>query len=193
VGRLIYSAITSLDGCVEDSGGKFDWSMPDEDVFRFVNNLERSIGTYLYGRRMYEVMLYWEGSPVEGSTPDLDGEFRKLWHAANKVVFSRTLKTAPSAKTRIQPKFEPEAVRRLKASSSHDLTIAGANLAGQAIEAGLVDEIQQFVAPVIVGGGKQWLPRSVHIKLELLECTRFSGGFVFLRYRPSPDGTGVSR
>jgi dihydrofolate reductase len=189
VGRLIYSAITSLDGCIEDNQGKFDWGTPDVEVFRFVNDLERPIGTYLYGRRIYEVMLFWETEPLEENTPDYLRDFKEIWQAAEKIVYSRTLKTVSSARTRIEAEFQPEAVRRLKSTSSQDLTIAGADLAGQAIAAGLVDEIQQFVAPTIVGGGKPWLPKAVRLQLELLECSRFAGGFAFLKYRPIPAET----
>jgi dihydrofolate reductase len=184
MGRLFYSAITSLDGCVEDKFGKFDWGVPDEEVVGFVNELERSVGTYLYGRRMYETMVYWENPPVGPSVTEFESEFTRMWQAAEKVVYSRSLESTSSARTRIERDFQPEAIRRLKSTTEHDLTVAGADLAGQAIRAGLVDEIQQFVVPAIVGGGKPWLPADLRLSLELLDCHRFASGFVFLRYAP---------
>jgi dihydrofolate reductase len=193
MGRLIYSVITSLDGCVEDSKGQFDWGRPDEEVFRFVNDLERPIGTYLYGRRMYETMLYWETAHLEGSAPESFRDFTRIWQAAEKVVYSRTLESPSSNRTRIERDFRPEAVRRLKSTTSHDLTVSGADLAGQAIGAGLVDEIQQFVVPVVVGGGKPWLPKAVRLNLQLLGCSRFASGFVFLRYGLKPGEVGSSK
>jgi dihydrofolate reductase len=186
MGRLVYSMITSLDGCVEDRAGQFDWGRPDEEVFRFINELERPIGTYLYGRRMYETMLYWEKAHLEESAPESFRDFTRIWQAAEKVVYSRTLQTPSSARTRIEREFRPEAVRALKSTTSRDLNVSGSELAGQAIGAGLVDEIQQFVAPVVVGGGKPWLPKAVRLNLELLDCTRFASGFVYLRYQPRP-------
>jgi len=192
--RLIYSTITSLDGYIEDARGEFDWYRPDEEVFSFITNLEGSVGTYLYGRRLYETMLYWETAPVDGSPPEGSHtepgsstsfrDFTQMWRAAEKVVYSRTLKSTSSAKTRIERSFDPKAVRRLKSTTSHDLTVGGAELAGQAIRSGLVDELQQFVVPVIVGGGKPWLPKNLRLDLELLESRRFASGVVYLRYRP---------
>jgi dihydrofolate reductase len=192
MGRLVYSTITSVDGCIEDSQGKFDWGRPDEEVFRFVNDLERPIGTYLYGRRMYETMVYWEKAHLEEDAPESFRDFTRIWQAAEKVVYSRTLASPLSAKTHIERRFQPEEVRRLKLSTSHDLTISGAELAGQAIGAGLVDEIQQFVAPVVLGGGKPWLPRALRVNLELLGSSRFASGFVFLRYGLKPGLVGSS-
>lgn len=186
MGRLFYAAITSLDGYVEDTVGKIDWGVPDEEVFRFTIDLERPIGTYLYGRRMYETMVYWETVPLDPSVSEFEREFTRMWQKAEKVVYSRSLKSASSARTRIEREFRPEAIRGLKSRTDHDLTVAGADLAGQAIRAGLVDEIQQFVAPTILGGGKPWLPKSLRLNLELLDCKRFAGGFVFLRYAPKP-------
>jgi dihydrofolate reductase len=193
MGRLIYGAITSLDGYVEDGEGHFDWGAPDEEVSRFVNDLERSVGTYLYGRRMYETMVYWETVSVDASTPPFLREFIQMWRAAEKVVYSRTLESASSAKTRIERNFDAEAVLRLKSTSRQDLTVSGAELAGQALGLGLVDEIQQFVVPVILGGGKAWLPRSLFLHLELLESSRFASGVVFLRYRPRSGGQYTSQ
>jgi dihydrofolate reductase len=193
MGRLIYSAITSLDGYVEDAQGNFDWAAPDEEVFSFINDHERSVGTYLYGRRMYETMVYWETAPLDKNAPVFVRDFTQIWQAAEKVVYSRTQKSTSSAKTRIERTFHPETVRRLKATTSHDLTVGGADLAGQAIGAGLVDELQQYVVPVIVGGGKPWLPKTLRLDLELLDSTRFASGVVFLRYRPKPSESGSSR
>ena len=181
--KLIYSAITSLDGYVEDEDGKFDWAAPDEEVHRLVNELERPVGTYLYGRRMYEVMVYWETAHTLADQPSFVRDFAEIWQAADKIVYSKTLETAASARTRIERDFDPEAVRQLKASAGRDITVGGPDLAAQAIRAGLVEELQLFVAPVVVGGGKQSLPNDVRLKLELLDERRFGSGVVYLRYR----------
>jgi dihydrofolate reductase len=181
--KLIYSAITSLDGYVEDEVGKFDWAAPDEEVHAFVNDLERPVGTYLYGRRMYEVMTYWETAhTVPGQAPVMQ-DFAELWQAADKVVYSKTLETVSSARTRIERDFDPEAVRRLKASAERDVTVGGAELAAQALRAGLVDECHLFLSPIVVGGGKRALPDGVRMKLELLDERRFANGVVHLHYR----------
>jgi dihydrofolate reductase len=184
MGRLIYSAIASLDGYVEDREGRFDWGAPDEDVFGFINDLERPIGTYLYGRGMYETMVYWETFRPTPDEPAVEGNFAALWRAAEKIVYSRTLESVSSARTRIERDFDAQAIQRLKATSERDLTVGGAALAGEAIKAGLVDELGLFAVPVIVGGGKPWLPDGVHLDLALLETRRFAGGVVYLRYRP---------
>lgn len=181
--RLFYSAIASLDGYVEDAHGRFEWGAPDEEVHRFVNDLERPVGTYLYGRRMYETMAYWETAGGEGS-PVFIRDFAELWQVAEKVVYSRTLEAPSTARTRIERSFEPEVVQRLKETSSHDLSVGGADLAAQAMRAGLVDELQLFVVPVVVGGGKPWLPGELHLELQLVETRPFASGVVFLRYRP---------
>jgi dihydrofolate reductase len=173
---LIYSAIASLDGYVEDASGRFDWGAPDDEVLSFINDLERPVGTYLYGRRMYDTMLYWEDSPLDESVPVPLRDFGQIWRAAEKIVYSRTLASVSSARTRTEPRFDAAATRRLKARSSHDLTVGGADLAGQTIEAGLVDELQLFVVPVVVGGGKSWLPRDVRFDLVLLESRQFANG-----------------
>src|SRR6266487_3057516 len=180
--RLIYSAITSLDGYVADETGKFDWAAPDEEVHRFVNDLERPVGTYLYGRRMYEVMVYWETAHTLPDQPSFARDFAEIWQAADKIVYSKTLETAASARTRIERGFDPETVRQLKASAGRDITIGGPDLAAQAIKAGLVDEYHLFVAPLVVGGGKRSLPSSVRLRLELLDERRFGNGVVHLRY-----------
>jgi dihydrofolate reductase len=180
--KLIYAAITSLDGCVEDADGRFDWGAPDEQVHRFVNELERPVGTHLYGRRMYETMVYWETAHALPDQLPVELDYAHLWQAAEKVVYSTTLTETSSARTRIERTFEPDAVRRLKASADADLTIGGADLAGQALAAGLVDECHLFLVPIVVGGGKQSLPAGVRAKLELLDERRFGSGMVYLRY-----------
>jgi dihydrofolate reductase len=181
--RLIYSAITSLDGYLEDEAGKFDWAAPDDEVFAFVNELERPVGTHLYGRRMYETMVYWETAGAE--QPGVMRDFAEIWRAAEKIVYSRTLQTASSARTRIERALDPDALRRLKETSGSDISIGGAELAGQVIAAGLVDEIHLFLGPIIVGAGKRALPDNVRTRLELLDERRFKSGVVHLHYRVS--------
>jgi dihydrofolate reductase len=181
--KLIYSAITSLDGYVADEEGNFDWAAPDEEVHSFVNELERPVGTYLYGRRMYEVMSYWETADAAVDLPPFEQDFAKIWQAADKIVYSRTLETVSSARTRIERGLDPDAIRQIKASAGRDITVGGPDLAGQAIKAGLVDELQLFVTPIVVGGGKHSLPQDVHLKLELLDERRFGNGVVYLHYR----------
>ncbi len=183
--RLIYSAIASLDGYVEDEQGTFDWAAPDDEVLAVVNDLERPIGTYLYGRRMYETMVFWE--TAESSADQSAGvrDFAELWRVAEKVVYSRTLQTLTSARTRIEREFDPGAVRRLKESSVSDITVGGAELAGQAIAGGLVDECHLFLHPILVGGGKPALPDRVRAQLQLLGQRRFRCGVVHLHYRIS--------
>lgn len=180
--KLIYAAIASLDGYVEDASGRFDWSEPDEEVHAFVNDLERPIGTYLYGRRMYDTMSFWETVNPDADEPAVFLDYAAVWKAADKVVFSRTLQAPTTAKTRIERDFDAEAVERLKQSSDTDLSIGGAELAGQAIAAGLVDEIHLFLCPIVVGGGKRALPGDVLVRLELLDERRFGSGVVYLRY-----------
>jgi dihydrofolate reductase len=186
--KLIYTAITSLDGYVEDKDGTFDWAAPDEEVHAFVNDLERPVGTCLYGRRMYETMVYWETAHTLPDQPPVAQEYTKIWQAADKIVYSKTLQEVSSAKTRIQQSFEAEKVRQLKASADRDVTVGGADLAAQAIKAGLVDELHLFATPVIVGGGKPALPNSVWLALELLDLRRFEGGVVHLCYAPTRLG-----
>jgi dihydrofolate reductase len=181
--KLIYSAITSLDEYVEDEGGKFDWARPDEEVHAFVNDLERPIGTYLYGRRMYETMVFWETAGAEADEPPVFHDYAEIWRAADKVVYSRTLPTTAGARTRIERDFDPDGVRRLKESAEGDISIGGAELAGLAIGAGLVDECHLFLFPIVVGGGKRALPDGVRAQLELLDERRFGNGVVYLRYR----------
>lgn len=181
--KLIYMAIASLDGYVEDTDGKFDWARPDEDVLDFVNDLIRPIGTHLYGRRMYETMVFWETASTSADEPAVTRDFAEMWRAADKVVYSRTLQSPSSERTRIERDFEPAAIRRLKESSASDITIGGPQLAGPAIAAGLVDEYHLFLCPIIIGGGKQALSGQVRTELELLAERGFASGFVHLHYR----------
>ena len=180
--RLIYTAICSLDGFVADNDGKFDWAEPDAEVHTFINDLERSAGTHLYGRRLYEVLVAWETIDEDRDQAPYILDFAKIWQAADKIVYSRTLETVSSARTRIERDFDPDAVRELKATSERDLIIGGPELAAEAIRAGLVDEYHLFLAPVVVGDGKRALPEA-RVDLELLDERRFAGGFVHLRYR----------
>jgi dihydrofolate reductase len=183
--RLIYSAITSLDGYVEDKDGKFEWAAPDDEVHAFVNDLERPIATYLYGRRMYETMIFWETVSTGPEAPAAVRDFAGIWRAAEKIVYSRTLQEVSSARTRIERDFSPDAIRQLKSASGSDMTIGGSELAGQAIVAGLVDECHLFLNPVVVGGGKRALPDDVRADLELVNERRFKSGVVYLHYRTS--------
>jgi len=184
--KLIYSAIMSLDGYIADEHGNFDWAAPDEEVHRFVNDLERPVGTYLYGRRMYEVMSYWETAHTLADQSPVARDFAAIWQGADKIVYSKTLEDTSSVRTRIERDFEPEAIRQLKASAERDLTVGGPDLAAQAIKAGLVDEYQLFLTPIMVGGGKKALPDNVRGELELLDERRFTNGTVYLRYRSRP-------
>ncbi|HVQ93624.1 MAG TPA: dihydrofolate reductase family protein [Mycobacteriales bacterium] len=180
--KLIYSAIASLDGYVEDEQGKFDWAAPDDEVHGFVNDLERPVGTYLYGRRMYETMVFWETVETSGDQ-SAARDYAEIWRAAEKVVYSRTLRTVSSARTRIERDFDAAAIRQLKESSASDISVGGAELAGQAMAAGLVDECSLFLGPIVVGGGKRALPDDVRAELELVAEHRFRSGVVHLRYR----------
>jgi dihydrofolate reductase len=180
--KLIYSAIASLDEYVEDRQGKFDWAAPDEEVLAFVNDLERPVGTYLYGRRMYQTMVFWETVSTSDDQPAVSRDYTQIWRAAEKIVYSGTLQAPSSERTRIERDFDPAAIRRLKESSARDITVGGAGLAGEALAAGLVDECHLFLVPVIVGGGKRALPDDVHAQLELLDERRFRSGVVYLRY-----------
>jgi dihydrofolate reductase len=191
--KLVYSAIASLDGYVADEDGNFDWAAPDEEVHAFVNDLERKVGTYLYGRRMYEVMRYWETAQAVTDQPPVMRDFAEIWQAADKVVYSKTLESVFSARTRIERDFDPEAVRRMKAQAERDLSVGGPDLAAQALGAGLVDECHLFVAPVVVGGGKRSLPRNVRLELELLDERRFGSGMVYLYYRTRRTRSGAPK
>ena len=181
--HLIYSAIPSVDGYVADERGNFDWAAPDDEVHRFVNAEERPIGTYLYGRRMYETMVFWETALDEPDQPASVREYAEIWQSADKVVYSSTMQAVTSARTRIERRFDPETVRALKASTARDISIGGPHLAAEAIRAGLVDEYRQLVVPVIVGGGNRWLPDGVRVELELVDERRFNSGVVSIRYR----------
>jgi dihydrofolate reductase len=184
MGRLIYSAIASLDGYIADDQGNFDWAAPDEEVHAFVNELERPVGTYLYGRRMYEVMTYWETAEASDA-PSVEQDFAEIWRAADKVVYSTTLDAVSSARTRIERTFDPEAIRQMKAQAERDIGVGGSALAGQAIKAGLVDEYQLFLTPIVVGGGLHAIPDDVRVELDLRDVRRFTGGTVYLNYRAS--------
>ncbi len=181
--NLIYSAITSLDGYVADEHGNFDWAAPDEEVHAFVNDLERRAGTYLYGRRMYGVMVAWETVGTQADQPPVVRDYAEIWRAADKIVYSRTLEAPSSARTRIDREFDPETVRRMKATSERPITVGGPELAAQAIRSGLVDEYHVFVVPFVAGGGNRFLPRDVPMQLELLDEHRFGSGVVHLHYR----------
>ena len=187
--KLIYASIMSLDGFVEDESGRFDWSAPDEEAHRYLNDQEREVGTHLYGRRMYETMLVWETDPSLGSHSPIMADYARIWQSADKIVYSSTLQSPSTTKTRIERRFDPEAVRRIVASADRELTIGGSELAAQALKAGLVDELRLYVVPVIIGGGKPSLPRGKFIELELLSEHRFSGGWIHLRYQVVRDKT----
>lgn len=181
--ELIFSAITSLDGYIEDAAGGFDWAAPDDEVFEFLNELERPVGTYLYGRRMYETLVYWETADFRSEQSPVAWDWMHLWRAADKVVYSRSLEAVSSAKTRVERDFEPNAVRAMKDSLDRDISIGGPDLAAQAFKAGLIDRCQLFLTPVLVGGGKPALPGNIRLDLDLLSERRFRNGVVFLDYR----------
>lgn len=181
--RLIYTAMTSLDGYVADEHGNFDWAAPDEEVHTFVNDLERPVGAYLYGRRLYEVMAAWESPDIAAGQPPFVADFARIWRAADKIVYSRTLEAVASARTRIERDFDPEAVRRMKDAAQRDMSIGGPHLAARALEARLVDEVRLFITPIIVGGGNPALPDHLHLRLDLLDERRFASGVVYVRYR----------
>jgi len=181
--RLLYMAITSLDGYVADEAGSYDWAMPDDEVFGFVNDFERPVGTYLYGRRLYQEMTGWETMRAGPGLSPLMLDFARIWQAADKVVYSRSLEDVSTARTRLERDFDPGAVREMKAGAERDITVGGAELAAEAIRASLVDEIHLVISPVMVGGGKKALPGAVRLRLELLDEHRFGNGVVHLRYR----------
>jgi dihydrofolate reductase len=181
--KLLYVMNVSLDGYIADEDGKFDWGAPGEEFYSFINDLLRPVGTYLYGRRLYELMQVWETDPAAAAQSPGTREFAEIWQSADKVVYSRTLEAPSSARTRIERDFDPEAVRQLKAAAERDLTVGGPDLGAHAIAAGLVDEVHLFVWPVVVGGGKRFFPNRVWLQLELLDERRFGNGMVYLRYR----------
>jgi dihydrofolate reductase len=178
--KLIYGAIMSLDGYIADEDGNFDWAEPDEEVHAFVNDMQRPIGTYLYGRRLYDVMVAWETMADEHP---LMRDYAEIWRAADKIVYSRSLEKVSSERTRIERSFDPDAVQKMKSAEDRDISVGGPELASQAIRAGLVDEIQLFLAPAVVGGGTRALPDGVRLTLELLDERRFDNGVIYLRYR----------
>lgn len=182
MGKLIFSALMSLDGYIEDRTGNFDWAAPDEEVHGFVNDLERTVGTALYGRRMYETMMVWETDPSFTADSPLLLDYAKIWQAADKIVYSRTLAAVATTRTRLERVFDPDAIRQLKATTASDLSIGGPDLATHAFRAGLVDECHLFLTPIIVGGGKPALPDNVRLELALLAERRFGNGMVYLRY-----------
>ena len=180
--KVIYSALMSLDGYVADKEGKFDWAAPDEEVHSFVNDLERTIGTHLYGRRMYEVMAFWETAHTLPDEPPQIKDYAEIWQAADKVVYSRSLEAVTTARTRLEREFDPQGVREMKAKATRDISVGGPHLAAEAIKAGLVDEYHFFVTPIVVGGGNPALPDNVRVKLELVDEHRFGNGTVHLHY-----------
>jgi dihydrofolate reductase len=184
VSKLIYSMIASLDGYVADAAGKFDWAEPDEQVHAYANELQRTVGTNLYGRRMYEVMSAWETLGAHGDEPAYIEEFGELWRASDKVVYSTTLGSMNAARTRLERAFEPDAVLRMKDELVGDIAIGGPTLAASAIAAGLVDAYQLFVVPVVVGGGLRCLPEGIRLDLQLVDQRRFDNGTVYMSYRP---------
>jgi dihydrofolate reductase len=181
--KLIYVANVSLDGYIEDAQGRFDWTDPSDEVFSFITDLVRPVGTYLYGRRLYETMAVWETQPALAAESDLWGAFANVWQAADKVVYSTTLQTVSTANTRLERRFDADSVRAMKTSAARDLTVGGRTLAAHAFDAGLVDECELLVHPVLVGDGKPAFPTDARVRLELLEEHRFGNGVVNLRYR----------
>jgi dihydrofolate reductase len=197
--KLIYTAISSLDGYIADAEGNFDWSVPDQEVHRFVNDLERPIGTYLLGRRMYEVMRYWDSASTDNDEPSAGQEYAKIWQARDKIVYSKSLNRVSAGKTRIEREFQPEAIKHLKATATRDVSVGGPTLAAQALKLGLVDECHLFLSPVVVGGGNPALPDNVRLGLELLDERRWRGpsplprqGVITQRARPDDQGYAVS-
>jgi dihydrofolate reductase len=181
--KLIYVSNVSLDGFIEDEHGRFDWTEPDDEQFAFITDLIRPIGTYLYGRRIYETMAVWETDPALGAQSELRGDFARVWQAAEKIVYSTTLDAVSTARTRLDRRFDPDSVRRMKDEANRDLTVAGANLAAHAFRARLIDECHLFIGPVVVGRGKPALPSDLRANLELLDERRFENGVVYLRHR----------
>jgi dihydrofolate reductase len=180
--KLIYTFLASLDGYIADESGDFGWAYPGEEVLDFINISERDVGTYLYGRTMYEMMIGWETDPEYAAASEGNAEFARIWQAADKIVFSHTLEAVSTKRTVLERNFDPDRVRGIKASAGHDLGISGADVAASAWRAQLIDEVQIYVAPMLVGGGKRMFPNGVHQALQLLEERRFGNGMVFLRY-----------
>ncbi len=189
MGKLIYFAMTSLDGFVADQDGNFEWAMPSEEVHAYINNIARNVGTSLLGRNMYEIMKVWDTMPTEGTGGPMDGpseamnDYAKIWLAAKKIVYSTTLSDVAIANAKIERAFNPEAVKKLVAESNKDFDISGPHLAAEAIKAGIVDEYHQILVPVIIGSGNYWLPKDVQVNLELVDVRKFENGFVHLKYK----------
>ena len=181
--KLIYASNVSLDGFIEDEHGSFDWTAPSDDVFAFITNLVRPVGTHLYGRRLYETMAVWETDPALAAQSELMADFAQVWQSADKVVYSTTLDAVSTGKSRLERCFDPDAIRRMKANTNRDLTVGGAILAAHAFRAGLVDECHLFIHPVVLGRGKPSLPGEPRIKLDLLDERRFVNGVVYVGYR----------
>jgi len=181
--RLFYSTLCSLDGYIEDQNGRFDWAAPDEEVHQFVNDQERTVGTYLLGRRMYEIMQVWETDPTLAADSEITRDYAELWRAAKIIVFSRTLKTVTTSRTQLIGNFDPSAIRALKETLESDISIGGPELAAHAFRTGLVDECHFYIAPIVVGGGKRAFPANLVVELNLADERRFKSGFVFLRYQ----------
>jgi dihydrofolate reductase len=181
--NLIYSVIASLDGYIADEQGNFDWGVPDEEVHTFINDLQRGIGTYLYGRGLYEVMYAWETMDSLADQPEYIFEFAQIWQLADKIVYSKTLEKASSSRTRIEREFDPQAIQALKSSEDQDILVGGPNLAAHAFKAGLVDECHLILAPILIGGGKKALPSDFRLELTLMGDRRFNNGMIYLGYR----------
>jgi dihydrofolate reductase len=181
--KLIYVANVSLDGYIEDAHGRFDWTEPNDEVFTFITDLVRPVGTYLYGRSLYETMAVWETDPTLAAQSELSADFANVWQTADKIAYSTTLHAVSTVNTRLERRFDPDAVRDMKTSAASDFTVGGATLAAHAFDAGLVDECQLLVYPVLVGGGKAAFPSDARVQLELLEERRFGNGVVYVRYR----------
>ena len=181
--ELRYFVIASLDGCIADEAGNFDWAAPDEELHAYVNDRMRDVGTYLYGRRMWETMRYWDTAPVTDQTPAVEADFTAIWQAADKVVYSTTLSAVDTARTRLTARFDPDEVRDLVSRSARDLAVGGPGLAADALRAGMVSELEIVVVPTVAGGGTSWLPAGLRLELELLGERRFASGAVDLRYR----------
>jgi dihydrofolate reductase len=180
--RLLYTTIVSVDGYVNDSSGHFEWAAPDAEVHAFVNDLERDVGTYLCGRRLYETMVYWESAPTDDPEHHIDHDYARIWQAAHKIVYSRTLEKVSSDRTTLAREFDPGAVQRLVASAERDVSIGGPHLAAEALHAGIVDELRLIRVPAVVGGGTASLPDGIRLDLELLDGRRFAGGTTYARY-----------
>ncbi len=181
--RLIYSALASLDGYIEDQNGNFDWAMPDEEVHAFINNLERTAGTYLLGRKMYETLMVWETDPSLAADSPLMQDYAQIWQAAEKIVYSKTLTTVPTRKTTLEQNFDPARIKALKKTAQQNIVIGGPNLAAHAFSEGLIDEFHLFLMPIVLGGGKPCLPDNLRLGLELLAERRFQNGTVYLHYQ----------